>query len=235
MLLDAGVWGARVADVPKGGPCRWGVDLGTTAAMCAVTAYWPHTGRLETLGAFPGKPSLAKRGLSDGVGNLYNEMLAAGDLIVLGGNVVPVGELLTEAAARFGTPASVAVDRWRAGELADGMTAAGVYCPVEFRGMGFRDGAEDVRRFRVAFLEGRVRPRASLLMESAMAETVVVTDEAGNQKVAKNTQGGRRSKARDDCAVAAVLAVSSAERMPHGFTFEGADDAPKSSTNAGFG
>ena len=52
----------------------WGVDLGTSAAMSAVSAYWPATGRSETLAAFPDKPDLLERGKKDGVGDLYQRM-----------------------------------------------------------------------------------------------------------------------------------------------------------------
>ena len=48
----------------------------------------------------------------------------------------------------------------------------------------------------------------SLLMRAAMREAVTVSDPAGNAKLAKHTEGGRRSRARDDAAAASILAVS---------------------------
>lgn len=74
--------------------------------------------------------------------------------------------------------------------------------------MGFRDGAEDVRTFRRACLEDRVTPVRSLLLTAAMSEARVVSDPAGNQKLSKGNEGGRRQLARDDAAAAAILAVS---------------------------
>ena len=85
---------------------------------------------------------------------------------------------------------------------------------LEVRGMGFKDGAEDVRGFRRACLEGDVMPVESLILASAMAAARVVLDPAGNSKLSKNTQGGRRLKARDDAAAAAILAVGLAVRQP---------------------
>ena len=82
------------------------------------------------------------------------------------------------------------------------------------RGMGFLDGGQDVREFRRACLEGRAVPEPSLLMRSAMAEARVATDAAGNQKLAKGSEGGRRLRARDDAAAAAVLAVAAGSRRP---------------------
>lgn len=58
--------------------------------------------------------------------------------------------------ARFGRPVAVASDRWREGELRDGLHGAGVpLAALSLRGQGYRDGGEDVRLFRRAVAEGR--------------------------------------------------------------------------------
>ena len=79
--------------------------------------------------------------------------------------------------------------------------------------MGYRDGAEDVRGFRKACADRRVVPATSLLMRAAMSEARTVSDPAGNAKLAKNAQGGRRARARDDAAAAAVLAIAAGVRQ----------------------
>ena len=56
--------------------------------------------------------------------------------------------------------------------------------------------------------EGKVRAPRSLLLRSALAEARVVRDTAGNEKLAKGSQSGRRALARDDAAAALVLAVA---------------------------
>ena len=116
---------------------------------------------------------------------------------------------------RFGRPSRIVADRWREGELRDALESAGVpLAALEFRGMGFRDGAEDVRTFRKSCADRRVVPVPSLLLRSAMAEARTVSDPAGNAKLAKNAQGGRRARARDDSAAAAILAVAAGARNP---------------------
>lgn len=216
-LLDAGVWqSCEVETLPDAsGPIVWGIDLGTSAAMSAVCAYWPQTGRLESLAAFPAEPGLSERGRRDAVGGLYQRMYERGELVLSGERTVNVAGLLREALGRFGRPACVVADRWREAELRDALDMAGVP-PAGFvsRGQGFKDGAEDVRLFRRACIDGRVAAQPSLLLRSAMSEAVTVSDPAGNSKLAKDTQGGRRKAARDDAAAAAILAVAEGNRRP---------------------
>ena len=213
VLLDARTWRAAEGDAERSGRPVWGVDLGTSAAQSAVAAYWPETGRLECIAAFPCDPDLRERGLRDGVGRLYLDCANRGELVTLGGAAVPVAELLALALDQFGRPARVVADRWREAELRDALYNAGVPpAAVSARGMGYQDGAADVREFRRAVLEGRVVPMQSLLLRSAMAEARTVSDPAGNAKLSKGSQGGRRVRARDDAAAAAILAVAEGAR-----------------------
>ena len=214
VLLDAGTWERIEGDAPKAGPVVWGIDLGTSAAQSAVAGYWPDTGRLECLAAFPTEPGLAERGLRDGVGRLYVDCARRGELLTLGGAAVPVADLLQAALERLGAPSAVVADRWREAELRDALQVANVpLTALSLRGMGFQDGAADVRAFRRACAEGRVTPLPSLLLRSAMAEARTVSDPAGNAKLSKGSQGGRRLRARDDAAAAAILAVGLGSRQ----------------------
>ena len=213
-LLEAGTWASIEGDVPREGRPVWGLDLGTSAAQSAVAAYWPESGRLEVMAAFPWEPSLAERGIRDGVGNLYQLCVARGELVRAGRRAVELELLFRQALGRFGPPAAIAADRWRYEESCDALNAAGVpLAPFEARGQGFKDGAEDVRLFRRACLEGKVRPVESLLLRHAMSEARVVMDPAGNAKLAKQSESGRRLRARDDAAAAAIVAVALGSRQ----------------------
>ena len=88
------------------------------------------------------------------------------------------------------------------------------------RGMGWQDGSEDVRNFQRAVKEGRVKTPVSLAARSAFSGAVTISDPAGNAKLSKSTQGGRRARHKDDLAAAAILAVSAGVRHYK------ADDAP---------
>ena len=191
-----------------------GIDLGGRNAFTAAAAYWPATGRLEAFATVGGHRTLAQRGRADSVGGLYARMSQRGELLVQAGKRIPdYGEFVRDVLARWGAPGVIVCDRYREGELRDALDSGRMPGPrpVVVRGMGWRDGGEDVRRFVRAVLEERVRALRSLLLRSAIFEARTVADTAGNRKLAKRTQGGRRALARDDAA-AVVLAVAEADR-----------------------
>ena len=214
-LLEVGSW-ARIETEelpPRDGPWCLGLDLGDGAAMSAAAGYWPQTGRLEALAAFPEIPSLAERGLLDGVGRQYLDMAARGELIVTAGRAVSVGALLDEVLTRWGRPPVIGADRYRESDLRAALDKAQFpQATLILRGQGFKDGSEDVRAFRRAVLEGKVFSSKSLLLRAALSEARTISDPSGNEKLAKNAEGGRRRRARDDAAAAAIIAVAEAVR-----------------------
>ena len=214
-LIDALTWAGVERDTlpPREGPYALGVDLGGTAAFSAAAAYWPDTGRLEGFVACGHDPPLSERAAADNVAGVYERMRDNGELVQLGGRVVPVGAFLAEAVNRWGRPDAISADRWRAGELEDGVRDGRLNLPQPtWRGQGWRDGAADVRAFRAAVLEGKVAAPVSLAMRAALAEARTVTDSAANEKLAKAGEGQRRRRGRDDLAAAIVLAVAEGQR-----------------------
>ena len=217
-LVTAEQWAdclAAPVPPPEGTPV-WALDLGGTGAMSALAAAWPN-GRLDVLAMFGNRPSLLERGAIDGVGRLYAQCADTGELMVSQGRIPDVAQLFEAGYDRWGgMPAALVADRWRVGELQQALEAAPRHwqrVPLITRGQGYRDGAADVRDFRKAVQQATVRPvRPGLLLTAALSEAVVVTDSAGNSKLAKKTEGGRRSRARDDAAAAAILAVAFRER-----------------------
>ena len=213
ILLDPKSWEAAEGNAEQSGDYALGIDLGTSSAMSAASAYFPATGALDSFAVFPEIPSLSERGLADGVGNRYVRMYERDELLVAGQRVSDIGALLSECVNRWGIPSVIVCDRWREMELIQNLEMIGFpLTDLVTRGMGFKDGADDVRRFQRCFLEGRVTPVRSLLMRSALAEARTVSDPAGNHKLAKNAQGGRRHRAKDDAIASAILAVAIADR-----------------------
>lgn len=215
VLVTVDEWLAAEVDPdalpPREGPVVLGVDLGGSRSMSAAALYWPLTGRCEVSGAFPTKPALAARGAADGVSGRYVEMFDRGELVTMGDTTVPVGRFLADVVARLdGHPvAAIVGDRFRHAEFLEALRGAGLdRVPTVWRGMGWRDGSEDVERFRRALFEGRVKTMPSLLLRSAFADAITLVDPAGNHKMARG-----RSTGRIDAAAALVIAVAQGVRM----------------------
>ena len=215
VLVDADTWrNAEALPEPDARANEYvlGLDLGQNAAMSAAAAYF-RDGTLEAAACFPELPSLAQRGLADGVGDLYQQMADRGELFQAGRRVSDIPALLRECLERWGRPVAITCDRWRLAELKQHLEA--VQFPLAElveRGQGFRDGGQDVRDFRAAVLGDHVRPSQSLLLRAAMSEARVTGDPSGNWKLAKHVQGGRRANARDDACAAAIVAVAAGYR-----------------------
>ena len=215
VLVDADTWrNAEALPEPDARANEYvlGLDLGQNAAMSAAAAYF-RDGTLEAVACFPELPSLAERGLADGVGALYCQMVDRGELFTAGRRVSDIPALLRECLERWGRPVAITCDRWRLAELKQHLEAVSFpLAELVERGQGFKDGGQDVRDFRAGVLGDHVRPSQSLLLRAAMSEARVTGDPSGNWKLAKHVQGGRRANARDDACAAAIIAVATGYR-----------------------
>ena len=212
VLLTVDEWLAcETADPPpREGQCIIGCDLGGSASMSAAVYYWPSSGRLEARGWFPSKPGLLDRGQRDGVGSRYVEMKDRGELDTLGEQTVPVAAWLVEVMRHVEDQnvAAIVADRYKQSEVGEALAKAGIRAPIVWRGMGYRDGNEDIQRTRRACYDGKVKSPVSLLMRSALADTVCLKDPAANLKLARS-----RSNGRIDPASAMTLAVAEGARI----------------------
>ncbi|MBM3654881.1 MAG: terminase, partial [Alphaproteobacteria bacterium] len=213
VLLTADQWLSCESDdlffAPREGPVIVGIDLGGSASMSAASFYWPSTSRLECIAHFPARPSLLDRGHADGVSGRYVEMHNRGELFTIGDATVPVAAWLAEVMKRIeGQPiGALVMDRFKQSELGEAIDKAGVRAPLIWRGFGWKDGSEDIERFRRAVFDGRVKARPSLLLRSAFADAITLVDPAGNHKLAKG-----RSNGRIDAASATLLSVAEGAR-----------------------
>ena len=210
-LVDPEEWrGVESTELPerRGRYCL-GIDLGYSKAFSACAAYWFSSYRLEGFVACGNTPSIQERSKSDRVGNIYEEMLNRGELVMLGNRVVPVEDLLHEAIRKWGRPACIVADRYRQGELLDGIQKSGLRLPYPiFRGQGWLDGSVAVRGFKKELFSDRIKAPSSLAMRTAFGEARVRVDENQNEKLAKGSEAGRRQRGRDDLVAAILLSVS---------------------------
>ena len=157
----------------------------------------------------PEQPSLHDRGIQDGCGQLYCVAHERGEIVLRGARVADIEGLLKEVLERWGAPAAIACDRVRRAELLQSLEAVDFPpCPVNWRGMGYIGQGEDLRLFKSALLDGKVRPLKSLLTRASVSGARLTRDPAGNEKISKSGH----AKARDDVAVAVVVAVAEGRR-----------------------
>lgn len=97
---------------------------------------------------------------------------------------------------------SVTYDRWRIEDLKMVCDQEGIGLPLVAFGQGFKDMAPAVDEYERRLLERQIRHRGNPVMTWCAANAVVVTDPAGNRKVAKEKATGRV-----DGVVAAIMAT----------------------------
>ncbi len=183
-----------------------GLDLSSTQDLTALvvamdpTPEDPYT-RLLPFFWLPGD-DLHHKGDRDRVP--YVAWRDAGYLEALPGravNKLAVLRRLVEVCEQFDIRA-VAYDRWRIEDFKALLEQEGASLPLVPFGQGFKDMAPAVDEYERLLLDGQIRHGGNPVMTWCMANAVVVTDPAGNRKVAKE-----RATGRVDGAVAAVMAI----------------------------
>ena len=202
------------ADAPEpAGDLIVGLDLGGSMSMTAAAVLALDTGAMVFRGAFGDEPTLEQRARTDRMGTLYDRMRRAGELKTYPGRVTPVVEFIAELwewlTAR-GNVIALGLDRHRKAEAQQAFRDAGVTpYKIHWRGQGasrFADGSHDVRAFQRLVRTRRLRTRGSVMLESAIANSVLRYDVAGNPALDK-----AGDKARIDALSAAVIAAGLAE------------------------
>ena len=141
------------------------------------------------------------------LGGRYLTMRERGELATYPGRVTPAGEFLQDCAARLqgSKIAAAGADRYRRAEVEQALSDASLYWPMHWRGTGASktaDGSHDVRSFQRSVLSRGFKWRDSLLMASAIKESSIRFDPAGNPALDKS-----RVLARIDCLQAGVIAA----------------------------
>lgn len=97
---------------------------------------------------------------------------------------------------------ALAYDRWRIEDLKMILDQEGVVLPLVPFGQGFKDMAPAVDEYERRLVDGQLKHRGNPVMTWNAANAVVMTDPAGNRKVAKEKATGRV-----DGTVAAIMAT----------------------------
>lgn len=199
---------ANAGVAPLEGECVLGFDLGGAASMTAAAAFCPGNGAIRVWGAFGDDPKLTERARNDRMGTLYDRMQRQGELKLYPGRVTPAARFIAdvfEEVTKTCNVLAVGADRFRRAEASQAFGDAGLP-PVKafWRGQGASataDGSHDVRAFQALVQEGTLRPGGSVMLEAAIANSVLRFDGAGNPALDKSGK-----TARIDALSAAVIA-----------------------------
>lgn len=188
--------------------CWGGLDLSSTQDLTALVLEFeptdddPHWRQLEWFW-LPGD-GLHDKADKDRVP--YVAWRDAGHLLVTAGraiNKLAVVKQAAEIAALYDLQA-LAYDRWRIEDVKMLCDQEGISLPLVPFGQGFKDMAPAVDEYERRLLDRQLRHRGNPVMTWCAANAVVVTDPAGNRKVAKEKATGRV-----DGTVASIMATGS--------------------------
>ena len=115
--------------------------------------------------------------------------------------------------ARWGKPVAIVCDRFRKAELLDALTKGRMArsLPASEAWVS-KTEPKTSALFRRAALDKRICAPVSWAIRSALTGARVVIDPAGNSKLAKNSEGGRKKTHRDDLVAALILGISEYSR-----------------------
>lgn len=189
--------------------CWGGLDLSSTQDLTALvlefepTADDPYWRQLEWFW-LPGD-GLHDKADKDRVP--YIAWRDAGYLEALPGraiNKLAVAKRCAEIASMYDLQA-LSYDRWRIEDMKMILDQEGISLPLFPFGQGFKDMAPAVDEYERRLLDSQIRHRGNPVMTWCAANAVIVTDPAGNRKVAKEKATGRV-----DGIVGAIMATGRA-------------------------
>ncbi len=184
-----------------------GIDLGGSRSMSAIAAIGLRSGIMRVWGAYGDDPPIMQRGIQDGIGARYIEMVERGELFIYPGRVTPValfGDRVFAELHRAGCQIDVCLgDTYRPDEFRDFLDTLSVSIHFELRRMGSGpDGSYDVRQFQQLIAMRQIKPVESLVMRFAISQSTLRLDTNGNPSIDRS-----KHNARIDALSAAVLAV----------------------------
>ena len=185
-----------------------GIDVGLNTSMTAAAAWWPASGRLEVVAAFPEEPSLVRRGERDGVDRLYVEMERRGELKTWPGLETPLQPFLEWVLEGLADTRIVGIsaDRFKDKPLKQALRNLGMNIPIKWTSMVWKEAAGDVREFQKAVISGKLKLYPSLLLTQAIRDSALERDKLGNERLDRS-----RARGKIDALAAAVLAVGAGE------------------------
>ena len=198
---------------PRDGECWIGWDVGGAQSFTAAAAFWPISGRIELFAGVGGDPDPLTRSRADGMGGLYPEMVARGELWIYDGQrETPLVDFVGDVVRRLdgATVAGMVADEYRAPRLRDALVKAGYddwAARLRVRPVRWSTGHADVVAFQGAVIGQRVSFPENLMLPAAIRDSKLVYDNNANSRLDRS-----REHARIDLLMAGLLAVAAGER-----------------------
>lgn len=165
-----------------------------------VPFFWTPKGQLE--GRRPAEKELFERWIK-------GEFLTPIEGPIIRSAVI--ARKLGELSKRFDIRA-IGYDRWRIDDLKADLDQEGIEVPLEPFGQGFKDMAPAIDFFAELALTSRLRHGGHPVLTANVANAIVISDPAGNQKIDKQ-KSNRRASSRIDGAVSMAMALGTARRF----------------------
>jgi phage terminase large subunit-like protein len=149
--------------------------------------------------------------------DLFRQWINAGHIEPIAGPVIRsrlIAERLLQLRKAFNFIA-LSYDRWRIDDLKQDLAELGCTDAEEWLqpfGQGFKDMAPAIEFFAECALTGRIRHGGNPVLTACIANAVLTSDPAGNQKVDKG-RSNSRGTTRIDGAVTLVMALGTAKRF----------------------
>lgn len=219
-IVTGPVW--RLGAVPvdldrlRGRRCYGGLDLSSKHDLTALVLVFPDDEPEVGYDIVPffWTPADAMEQRRPAEQDLFRQWIREGFLESIPGPTIKyrvVASALARLARQFDIEA-IGYDRWRVEDLKSELSEVGADIPLHEFGQGYKDMAPALEYFAELALTARLRHGGHPVLTANVANAVVVSDPAGNQKFDKD-KSNKRGTTRIDGAVALAMALGTARRF----------------------
>lgn len=188
----------------EGAECYAGLDLSASRDLTAFVLAFPQPDGRVLVWPMTWLPGDGLRERSESERVPWDLWAREGHMHMIPGATIDpevVAREIAEASGRFDLKA-VAYDRWRINDLKRELDNIGADVPLVPFGQGFKDMAPAVDRTERMVAERKIVQPGNPVLNMCAANAIVVSDPAGNRKLAKHKSAGRI-----DALVALVMAL----------------------------
>lgn len=219
-IVTGPVWklGAEAVDLERlrGRRCYGGLDLSSKHDLTALVLVFPDDEPEVGYDVVPffWTPADAMEGRRPAEQDLFKLWIREGHLESIPGPTIKyrvVAHALAKLSRQFDIQA-VGYDRWRVDDLKNELAEVDAELPLHEFGQGFKDMAPALEYFAELALTARLRHGGHPVLTANVANAIVVSDPAGNQKFDKD-KSNKRGTTRIDGAVALAMALGTARRF----------------------